>query len=656
MENKKAWWDPAGVFTGNEQVIKEVGSTKKRPMDPMGYMEEVYETTSKAPFFGPMMGSVVKLVVGEKPTKRDYKNIGTGLNAWMYSTFGDVVSGYERGGEVSEMFLNGEDLTDVIAKSVEESVHKKINDSITDLRNQLSLDTLGGVDEFGRDRTMSSDLTDTDTHSGATAGHTSGTVGGQWGPLLDLISSVEGVSYDSVYPGTTKVKYSGGKPLYEMTIGEAHDWQTQTYRARGSAAAGKYQFMDIQTQAASYAGLGRDDMFSAENQDKMAIGLIEKKRKVTLEMLKNNPAEAQIRIAKEWAGIPVGTAMRGHRRQVGPEQSYYAGDGRNASGTSTAKVRAAFAQVLGGGSGERTIEKITGSDEDGDRSAGLELDGSGGVGQGKMITGPAGYNRIGAGAAYHVDTKFHRSLGMGNMISAMDKLAGAYAARGKEIVFSGQGYARLKGWSKDWDLKEKKKVLQSAIDAHSHSKFMRAQGFLPFDYYIPDISAKRDLYHKSTEGAEILLPTFGGKQKVGKLYGGYGKSADLFTSGGKHVAMTGHGDLAFSKGGYTKGYEHQVTVGEQGKEFIMDADSTKALATVFPGLLSALNKADYSGTLKVLRNYAEYEVGASQELGVPQQVADVIIASVPKPTPVLVPVGGGGVSDDHRAILDLHSH
>ena len=356
-------------------------------------------------------------------------------------------------------------------------------------------------------------------------------------------------------------------------------------------------------------------------------------------MLKNNPAKAQRLLALEWASLPKDTSNRGA----------YSGQGGKVK---SSEVREAFKQVLAGGSGERTIEKITGSDEDGDRSAGLELDGSGGVGQGKMITGPAGYNRIGAGAAYHVDTKFHRSLGMGNMISAMDKLAGAYAARGKEIVFSGQGYARLKGWSKDWDLKEKKKVLQSAIDAHSHSTFMRAQGFLPFDYYIPDISAKRDLYHKSTEGAEILLPTFGGKQKVGSLYGGYGKSADLFTSGGKHVAMTGHGDLHYSEGGYTKGYEHQVTVGEQGKEFIMDADSTKALATVFPGLLSALNKADYSGTLKVLRNYAEYEVGASQEVGVPQQVADVIIASVPKPTPVLVPVGGGGVSDDHRAILD----
>ncbi len=234
-----------------------------------------------------------------------------------------------------------------------------------------------------------------------------------------------------------------------------------------------------------------------------------------------------------------------------------------------------------------------------------------------MVTGPAGYDRIGAGAAYHVDTKFHKSIGMGGMISAMDNLADEYATRKKEIVFSGQGYARLKAYKSDLDNSEKQKILQSAIDAHSHSTFMRAEGFLPFDYYIPDISANKDLYHPSTEKAEILLPNFGGKTNVGSLYGGYGKSANVFDSSGKHVAMTGHGDLAYRMGGFTKGFTHKAILGEEGTEFVLDADSTKAIEDNFPGLLSALNKADYSNTLKVLRNYAEYEGSQSQIIPVP---------------------------------------
>ena len=52
-------------------------------------------------------------------------------------------------------------------------------------------------------------------------------------------------------------------------------------------------------------------------------------------------------------------------------------------------------------------------------------------------------------------------------------------------------------------------------------------------------------------------------------------------------------------------------------EFVLDADSTKALEDNFPGFLDALNEADYSGALKVLRNYANYEQGGVQFIPVP---------------------------------------
>ncbi len=245
---------------------------------------------------------------------------------------------------------------------------------------------------------------------------------------------------------------------------------------------------------------------------------------------------------------------------------------------------------------------------------------TGATGKG-MQTGPAGYDRIGAGAAYHVDTKFHESIGMNGMIAAMDKLADAYTARDKEIVFSGQGYARSQAYKSDLDPEEKKKLMQSAIDAHSHSTFMRAEGFKPFDYYIPDISANKNLYHSSTEGAEILLPQMGGEIKVGSAYGGYGKSAEIFDTSGKMVAMTGHGDLAYAKGGFTKAMAHKAILGEEGKEFVIDADSTAALEGTFPGFLQAINKADGKAAIEVLRNYASYDM------------PEVVPVPVPAPQP-----------------------
>ena len=249
---------------------------------------------------------------------------------------------------------------------------------------------------------------------------------------------------------------------------------------------------------------------------------------------------------------------------------------------------------------------ITGSgDELGlDKGTGANVTGASGKG---MKTGPAGYDRIGAGAAYHVDTKFHQSIGMGGMISAMDKMADAYAAKNKEIVFSGQGYARSKSYKSDLDSKEKKALLTSAIDAHSHSSFMRAEGFKPFDYYIPDISANKDLYHPSTEGAEILLPQMGGDIKVGSAYGGYGKSAEIFDTSGKLVALTGHGDLAYYLGGFTKSMAHRAILGEEGREFVIDADSTAAIESAFPGLLSQINKAKGKSSIESLMEYTDYE-------------------------------------------------
>ena len=268
-------------------------------------------------------------------------------------------------------------------------------------------------------------------------------------------------------------------------------------------------------------------------------------------------------------------------------------------------------ESIGGGTGGNQPE-LRGNDEGGTNIP----DGDGqtsasGTSNKGMITGPAGYDRIGAGAAYHVDTKFHKSLGMGGIISAMDKLADAYAAKGREIVFSGQGYARLKAYKSDLDPKEKKALLQSAIDAHSHSTFMRAEGFLPFDYYIP-ATGIRDLYHPSTEKAEILLPDFGGTTKVGALYGGYGKSANIFDSSGKHVAMTGHGDLAYAEGGETLATPHMALIGEEGKEFVIDADSFAALQGKYPGFLAALNRAEGLKSIEVLENYASYENAQTQ--------------------------------------------
>jgi hypothetical protein len=68
----------------------------------------------------------------------------------------------------------------------------------------------------------------------------------------------------------------------------------------------------------------------------------------------------------------------------------------------------------------------------------------------------------------------------------------------------------------------------------------------------------------------------------------------------------------FEKGGMTLGGPHLAMLGEKGKEFVIDADSTAAVEKTFPGFLGALNTAKYDQAINVLRNFASYEYGSEQ--------------------------------------------
>jgi len=201
-------------------------------------------------------------------------------------------------------------------------------------------------------------------------------VANSWKPILDLIAKYEAVggSYDSIYPSRTK------PGLSKMTIAEADSWQASTASSRGSAAAGRYQFMNIKKQAAD-AGIGSDAIFSPENQDKMAIALIEKKRKVTYDLMQKNPDEAMIRLGMEWAALPMPKAMKGHNRMVNAGQSYYAGDGKNKAGASIQEVRDAMKGIgptVGRGTSSDissdSSSSISSTDGGGETSSGIKFD------------------------------------------------------------------------------------------------------------------------------------------------------------------------------------------------------------------------------------------------------------------------------------------
>ena len=125
---------------------------------------------------------------------------------------------------------------------------------------------------------------------------------GEYGPLLDLIAKAESGGYDSVNPST---KVDG---LSTMTIAEARNAAlAKGSSLGGSGAMGRYQFMPD-----SVIGWSRDvklnpedDLFSPENQDKIAVFLINGRGSYEKWRTgETSDEEFALKLSMIWAGLP----------------------------------------------------------------------------------------------------------------------------------------------------------------------------------------------------------------------------------------------------------------------------------------------------------------------------------------------------------------
>lgn len=139
---------------------------------------------------------------------------------------------------------------------------------------------------------------------------------GEWGAILDLIKKVEAVAHKY-----NAVNYGNGPGFIEgltnMTIAEAFK-ASEAYRLKygGSGAVGQYQFMTPIDQAKA-AGLNPTvDKFSPSNQDKMAVNIIENKRRgKDWKARKISDDEFMVLLAAEWRGLPANPSGQTYQDQ-----------------------------------------------------------------------------------------------------------------------------------------------------------------------------------------------------------------------------------------------------------------------------------------------------------------------------------------------------
>jgi muramidase (phage lysozyme) len=320
-----------GADIGGEEKIEKVfpKSKDKNQVSPLDYIEKSYKNTNQDRFFGSLLNLQTKSLVGQKPSKVDYANAAQGLSNWMTMTFSDEIlrtgAVYAAGGgEINADMLSKKsgDITDAIAKSLEGSISKRLDANIDDLMKQMML-----KQDFRRD--PSQEGVDQPTGEGDIL---YGTTSGEYGPILDLIASVEAVGgYDVVNGG----KIDG---LSKMTISAARQ---AALRSGGSGAMGRYQQMpQYVLDRARSIGLNPDrDLFSPENQDKLAILLINGAGYKEWKSKNLSTEKFAHRLSATWRGLPEGPSNKTY-------QDRYAS--RNKAHTSWANVMATLNAVQSG--------------------------------------------------------------------------------------------------------------------------------------------------------------------------------------------------------------------------------------------------------------------------------------------------------------------
>ena len=151
-----------------------------------------------------------------------------------------------------------------------------------------------------------------------------GPVSDNWSEFLDLVASVESKAhggYDAMNVPYTNLPYNSNqylqRPLSEMTIGEVMNLQDQGV----VHAAGRYQFTNHEGtlgETLAEAGLNAQDVFSPENQDKLAIA----RARWRVRTFRDQGISA---LRDEWVGLDNvnDLVLQGHYKNIVNDRSPY---------------------------------------------------------------------------------------------------------------------------------------------------------------------------------------------------------------------------------------------------------------------------------------------------------------------------------------------
>ncbi len=122
-----------------------------KSMNPYGFLTDTANEFSKINIVGALSSVFMKPLLGELPTKQDYRNFGLAINAWINNAIlkgtlkGNLVKGFAEGGIIDNDMTR--DISGWAEKSLEQMIKDKVTKAINDLRKNLGLEPLSGTKE-----------------------------------------------------------------------------------------------------------------------------------------------------------------------------------------------------------------------------------------------------------------------------------------------------------------------------------------------------------------------------------------------------------------------------------------------------------------------------------------------------------------------------
>lgn len=207
---------PGRDVGGESKILGLFSKPKSSGAGPLGTIRQTGKNLGKTDYFGPILAITAKILTGKKPERKDYENVGLGINQLISAGLSDgklsggLAAAFANGGmvDVQSIFATteGGDITKWVESTFEKSIKKSTDKSLNDIAKDAR--TTGQ----SVNTSMSSDSSSAAFPSGGSMGAVTGTNKEKWKAFYAM-GQKAGASYPELVAAQFALESGWGSAL-----------------------------------------------------------------------------------------------------------------------------------------------------------------------------------------------------------------------------------------------------------------------------------------------------------------------------------------------------------------------------------------------------------------------------------------------------------